>query len=132
MYSLYLIDSFKNFVVGMEEEITHEKNYEVELEGLLSNDVTLLCKSEISRVIEDLQSPDDEAVRSKAIRKYKFIGNQFYEKACELDEKIKCFEENIQRQYFDITPLDDGQLRNWHCYLDFMEKQGDFSWVRHC
>jgi pre-mRNA-processing factor 39 len=125
MLSLCFLNSFKKFVAGMEEEMG-----QIELEaGVLPNGATLISEKEISRVIEDLQNPSDEAVMSKAVCKYKFIGDQFFERACELDEKVKCFEANIERRQFDVTPLDDEQLKNWHHYLDFMEKQGDFSWV---
>lgn len=113
----------------MEEEMSQEKNYEIEVEAILSNGENLFSEKEISRIIEDLQSPDNGTVRSKAVCKYKSMGDQFYKEACMLDEEIKCFEDNIQRQYFDVTPLGDEQLKNWHGYLDFIEKQGDFTWV---
>ncbi|KAI5670766.1 hypothetical protein M9H77_11130 [Catharanthus roseus] len=122
-------EKFKRFVAGMEEEMSQEKNYEIEVEAILSNGENLFSEKEISRIIEDLQSPDNGTVRSKAVCKYKSMGDQFYKEACMLDEEIKCFEDNIQRQYFDVTPLGDEQLKNWHGYLDFIEKQGDFTWA---
>lgn len=101
-------------------------------EDLQNPFVAKWSEDEISKVIEDLQNPSDEALMSKAVHKYKFIGEKLYQKAKELDEKIKNFETNILRHYFDAAPLDDEQLKNWHHYLDFIEEQEDFEWVWSC
>lgn len=114
----------------MEEEIRslNNGNLEVQAEELY-NGASALSDKEISQVVNDLWDPCDISVRCKALHRYKFIGDQLYQKACQLDEKIKSFESNIQRRYFHITPIDDDQLNNWHRYLDFIEKQEDFDWV---
>jgi hypothetical protein len=33
-----------------------------------------------------------------------------------------------KRPFFDFKPLDDDQHGNWHQYLDYVEKNGDFGW----
>nr|UWV21202.1 hypothetical protein [Noronhia emarginata] len=86
-------------------------------------------KNEISLVVKDLLDSSDRPIQSKALDRYKSIGNQFYQEACLLDEEIKTFESNIRRRYFQVTPLDDDELTNWHRYLDFIEKQEDLDWA---
>lgn len=84
--------------------------------------------AEISNLIKEFV--DKKGILSKpAFRKYLCIGEQFYHRSRQLDEKISCFEANIRRSYFHVKSLDAGQLKNWHCYLDFVERQGDFDWV---
>ncbi|XP_031123226.1 uncharacterized protein LOC116025949 isoform X2 [Ipomoea triloba] len=121
---------FKDLVSILEEEIRslNNGNLEVQAEELY-NGASALSDKEISQVVNDLWDPCDISVRCKALHRYKFIGDQLYQKACQLDEKIKSFESNIQRRYFHITPIDDDQLNNWHRYLDFIEKQEDFDWA---
>ncbi|XP_019190196.1 PREDICTED: pre-mRNA-processing factor 39 isoform X2 [Ipomoea nil] len=121
---------FKDLVIILEEEIRslNDGNLEVQAEELY-NGASALSDKEISQVVNDLWDPCDISVRCKALHRYKFIGDQLYQKACQLDEKIKSFESNIQRRYFHITPIDDDQLNNWHRYLDFIEKQEDFDWA---
>ncbi|KAJ7296353.1 hypothetical protein O6H91_Y128900 [Diphasiastrum complanatum] len=59
----------------------------------------------------------------------KFIGlrEALYKKAKEWDAKIREFETAIRRPYFHVKPLDDTQLANWHRYLDFIEKEGEYE-----
>ncbi|KAJ4954533.1 hypothetical protein NE237_011316 [Protea cynaroides] len=52
-----------------------------------------------------------------------------YKKAKEFDSKIIGFETAIRRPYFHVRPLVDSELENWHNYLDFTEREGDFSKV---
>lgn len=121
---------FIKFAAGMVEEIKRRRNNGVEPEGGVQHiGTTTFSQREISKVIEDLQNPSDEALRAEAVQKYKFFGDQFYQKACELDDRIKGFENNIRHRYFDMTPLDDEELKNWHMYLDCVEKQDDFLWA---
>ena len=49
--------------------------------------------------------------------------------AKEQASRIVEYESAIRRPYFHVKPLDDAQLANWHNYLDFIEKGGDFSKV---
>jgi pre-mRNA-processing factor 39 len=37
------------------------------------------------------------------------------------------YEQTIKRAYFHVTELDEAELDNWRKYLDYEEKQGDFS-----
>lgn len=88
-----------------------------------------ISTNEISLVIKDLLGSSDISLKSKALDKYRSIGEKFYEEAHLVDEKIKCFETKIGRRYFHVTPLDDDQLNNWHLYLDFIEKQDNVDTV---
>ncbi|VFQ97077.1 unnamed protein product [Cuscuta campestris] len=120
---------FKDHVTVLEEEIQPLNNGNLEMHTELYSDATSLSDKEISRVVNDIWDSSDIRVRCKALHRYKSIGDQLYQKASQLDEKIKRFESNIRRRYFDAAPLDDDQLNNWHQYLDFIEKQEDFDWA---
>lgn len=37
------------------------------------------------------------------------------------------FEEKIKRPYFHVKPLEKSQLKNWHDYLDFEIKEGNYT-----
>ncbi|XP_072069439.1 uncharacterized protein [Arachis hypogaea] len=88
------------------------------------------CKHDkIYCVIKDMMDSSAGLTRSIALKKYRIIGEQFYQRAHDLDLKISPFEANIQRNYFHVWPLDDSQLQNWHDYLDFVELQGNFDWA---
>ena len=52
-----------------------------------------------------------------------------YIKAKEFESKIIGFEMAIRRPYFHVRPLNAAELENWHNYLDFIEKDGDFNKV---
>lgn len=113
-----------------ELECESDSAMEFQSELVLEGEVPAYYKDdETSSVIKDLLDPSVDLVRSKAIQKYRFIGEQIYKEASQLDEKINCFENLIRRPYFHVKPLDDIQLKNWHDYLSFAEKQGDFDWV---
>ncbi|WMV15666.1 hypothetical protein MTR67_009051, partial [Solanum verrucosum] len=123
-------ENFKKLVTNLEEEILHltDDSREVQLKEL-SDATVVLSNKEIAQVVKDLQDPSDGSVRLKALYRYRYCGDQLYQKACQLEEKIKSFESNIQRRYFQATPLDNDELKNWHHYLDFVEKQDDFDWA---
>ncbi|XP_016438336.2 uncharacterized protein LOC107764294 isoform X1 [Nicotiana tabacum] len=123
-------ENFKKFVTNLEEGILHlsDDSGGVQLKEL-SDATILLSNGEIAQVVKDIQDPSDDSVRLKALYKYKYGGNQLYQEACQLENKIRCFESNIQRRYFQATPLDSDELKNWHDYLDFIEKQEDFDWA---
>ncbi|KAE8660399.1 cysteine-rich repeat secretory protein 3-like isoform X1 [Hibiscus syriacus] len=65
----------------------------------------------------------EELEKSVAIRE------ELYQKAKELDSKIIGFETAIRRPYFHVRPLNVAELENWHNYLDFIEREGDFNKV---
>ncbi|XP_006355594.1 uncharacterized protein [Solanum tuberosum] len=123
-------ENFKKLVTNLEEEILHltDDSREVQLKEL-SDATVVLSNKEIAQVVKDLQDPSGGSVRLKALYRYRYCGDQLYQKACQLEEKIKSFESNIQRRYFQATPLDNDELKNWHDYLDFIEKQDDFDWA---
>ncbi|XP_057797674.1 pre-mRNA-processing factor 39-2 isoform X2 [Salvia miltiorrhiza] len=122
-------DNFKQFVANLEEEIGYEK-YDSTVEQLSVPCAAIdLSKDEISLVIKDMLDSSDRPLKSKALDRYRSIGEEFYLEACRLDEKVKRFETKIQRRFFDVTPLDDDQLINWHIYLDFIEKQDNLDWA---
>eukprot|EP01018_Ginkgo_biloba_P033669 Gb_33527 [translate_table: standard] len=66
---------------------------------------------------------------AEELEKYLAVRESMYKKAKEFDAKIRDFEAAIRRPYFHVKPLDDIQLGNWHRYLDFIEKEGDFDLV---
>ncbi|KAG5622213.1 hypothetical protein H5410_007431 [Solanum commersonii] len=123
-------ENFKKLVTNLEEEILHltDDSREVQLKEL-SDATVVLSNKEIAQIVKDLQDPSDGSVRLKALYRYRYCGDQLYQKACQLEEKIKSFESNIQRRYFQAIPLDNDELKNWHDYLDFIEKQDDFDWA---
>uniref|UniRef100_A0A7C8YH09 Suppressor of forked domain-containing protein n=1 Tax=Opuntia streptacantha TaxID=393608 RepID=A0A7C8YH09_OPUST len=61
------------------------------------------------------------------LEKYIASREEMYKKAREFDSKISGFETAIRRPYFHVRPLNDAELENWHNYLDFMERDGDFN-----
>lgn len=123
--------SFKQFVANLEEEIGYESYAKNDIvQQLYVPCVAIeLSKDETSLVIKDMLDSSNGPLKSKALDRYRSIGEKLYLEARQMDEKIKCFETKIQRQYFDVTPLDDDQLYNWHLYLDFVEKQDNLDWV---
>ncbi|GER26016.1 pre-mRNA-processing factor 39 [Striga asiatica] len=123
------LNHFKQFVANLKEEIEYEnKNCMVEQESAPYPAIEISA-DEISHIIKDLLDSPDSSIKSKALDKYRSIGEEFYQRACQINEKIKCFETKIQRRYFCAKPLDDDQLENWHLYLDFIEKQDDTDWA---
>ncbi|KAL5774092.1 hypothetical protein ACOSP7_011649 [Xanthoceras sorbifolium] len=125
-------DSFKKLAAAWKEELECQSDCAIEIQSefVPESEVRTYYKDdEISSVIHDLLDPSDSLARSKALQKYILIGEQIYKEASRLDEKIHCFETHIRRPYFHVKPLDPSQLENWHDYLNFAEKQGDFDWV---
>lgn len=122
-----IISSFKQFVANLEEETGYDKNNDIEEHA---SGPSSAIQDEISLVVKDMLNSSDVAFKSKALDKYRSIGEQFYQEACKMDEKVKRFEAKIRRRYFDATPLDNDQLNNWHLYLDFIEKENNMDWVK--
>lgn len=127
VFTLY--SSFKQFVENLEEEIGYEKNYCIVEQISVPCAAVQLSKDEISLVIKDMLESSHRSLKSKALDRYRSIGEEFYLEARHMDEKVKHFETKIQRRYFDATPLHDDQLINWHLYLDFIEKQDNLDSV---
>ncbi|KAL0321336.1 UNVERIFIED_CONTAM: Pre-processing factor 39 [Sesamum radiatum] len=126
----FYYNNFKQFVANLEEEMGYEKNNSSEAEQVSVPCAAVeISRDEISLVIKDLLDSSDRYLKSKALERYRSIGEGFYQEASQTDEKIKCFEAKIGRRYFYVTPLDDDQLDNWHLYLDFIEKQDNLDWT---
>ncbi|XP_044502717.1 pre-mRNA-processing factor 39-like isoform X4 [Mangifera indica] len=66
---------------------------------------------------------------AEELDKYIAFREEIYKKAKEFDSKIIGFETAIRRPYFHFKPLSIAELENWHNYLDFMEREGDFNKV---
>ncbi|KAI3466792.1 hypothetical protein Pfo_023455, partial [Paulownia fortunei] len=125
----FYYDNFKQFVANLEEEMGYEKNNSIVEQVSVPSAATEISTDEMSRLIKDLLDSSDRSLKSKALDRYRSIGEEFYQEACQMDDKIKCFETKIRRRYFYITPLDDDQLNNWHLYLDFIEKRDNLDWA---
>lgn len=88
-----------------------------------------MSETDIDNIIKNMQDPSNVSQCSEALHNFLATGEQFYHKACELEEKIHHFETSIGRPFFHMKPLDENHLASWHSYLDFIEKQEDFDWV---
>ncbi|XP_031281026.1 pre-mRNA-processing factor 39-like [Pistacia vera] len=66
---------------------------------------------------------------AEELEKYIAVREEIYKKAKEFDSKIIGFETAIRRPYFHVKPLSIAELENWHNYLDFIEREGDFNKV---
>ncbi|XAR66662.1 hypothetical protein NMG60_11012964 [Bertholletia excelsa] len=107
-----------------------QNNCSVEIESQsVPNETVKTPSDKVSYFINNLLDPSTGSFSYKALLNYKSTGDQFYQEACELEKQIHSFETNIRRPYFHVKPLDDSQLENWHCYLDFVQMQNDFDWV---
>lgn len=73
--------------------------------------------------------PSGGSTEEEELEKYIGIREEMYKKAKEFDAKIIDFETAIRRPYFHVRPLSDAELENWHNYLDFIEREADFSKV---
>ncbi|KAF2282812.1 hypothetical protein GH714_043103 [Hevea brasiliensis] len=126
------VQSFKKLVEIWEEEMESHSNPSMttSVEPMLDNEVSICySQDDISCIIKDLLDPSIGSARFKALQKYISIGEQSFQKASQLNEKICYFETRIKRSYFHVKPLDVSQLENWHHYLDFAELHGDFDWA---
>ncbi|XP_025640357.1 pre-mRNA-processing factor 39-2-like isoform X2 [Arachis hypogaea] len=125
-------DSFKKLLNLLEGGVASldSSPKELQSEPSFDGEIPVDCKHDkIYCVIKDMMDSSAGLTRSIALKKYRIIGEQFYQRAHDLDLKISPFEANIQRNYFHVWPLDDSQLQNWHDYLDFVELQGNFDWA---
>ncbi|KAH7440208.1 hypothetical protein KP509_04G096600 [Ceratopteris richardii] len=75
------------------------------------------------------QEQGSEWSEENELAKFNYFRDELYKAAKEQDARISDYESAIRRPYFHVKPLDDAQLANWHRYLDFMEKEGDFAKV---
>ncbi|KAK1297602.1 hypothetical protein QJS10_CPB15g01113 [Acorus calamus] len=124
--------SLKNLVAVFDEEMPLEDGG-----ASISSETDWNCETALmayedyvsAGVVDDLLDLLAGSSEQKSLKKYVSIGEHVYNKASELEAKIHCFESRIKRHFFHVVPIDDKQLENWHQYLDFVEKQGDFDWI---
>jgi len=84
---------------------------------------------DISNIIADLFDQKGVHLSPEALERYSSAGERLYKRSSKIYKEICCFEASIKRPFFHVKPLDEDQLENWHQYLDFVEKNGDFDWV---
>ncbi|KAL8235984.1 hypothetical protein R6Q59_017065 [Mikania micrantha] len=122
-------DNFKEFAAFVEEDMSFSKSSNLEPYVTDSNIEAATSDDEIYNAIKELQDTSSVDLRSKALHKLKAISELYYYKSCRLHEEIDYFENYMERDIFNVKPLDDEDLQNWHNYLDFIEKQEDFDWA---
>lgn len=126
--------SFRKLTASLKENIQSDtgcnNSMPMEFEASPDGEVPTKCTdTELSSVIKDLLDLSAGTTRYSSLLKYVHAGEKLYDEACQLEEKVIHFEDKIRRTYFHVKPLDAGQLKNWHSYLDFVEMYGDFDWV---
>jgi len=84
---------------------------------------------DISNIIADLFDQKGVHLSPEALKRYSSAGERLYKRSSKIYKEICCFEASIKRPFFHVKPLDEDQLENWHQYLDFVEKNGDFDWA---
>ncbi|TVU06386.1 hypothetical protein EJB05_49598, partial [Eragrostis curvula] len=123
-------ESFRKLVTLLEQEVSHCIAERLS-ESIHTSEVVDAENSEldITAVISDLFDPIGGQLRPEALKQYLSVGEHLYQKSSKFYKDICCFEASIKRPFFHFKPLDDAQLGNWHQYLDYVEKNGDFDWA---
>ncbi|KAL5219712.1 hypothetical protein ABZP36_024425 [Zizania latifolia] len=123
-------ESFRKLATLMEHEVTHSDAERLSV-NLRTLEVINAEESEgdASTKIAALHDENGGQFTADAIKHYLVSGEHLYERSSKIDKEISCFEASIKRPFFHVKPLDDDQLENWHQYLDFVEKNGDFDWA---
>ncbi|KAG0613938.1 hypothetical protein M758_6G139200 [Ceratodon purpureus] len=130
--------SFKHFAYShpLTELMTAEESVQATAEAAVQAKAAALVKSEPAEEIttatetDGVEDPEKAAeapvgpTPAEELEQYIAVRDAFYKASKEWDVKIREFENAIRRPYFHVRPLDDGQLGNWHKYLDFIEKEG--------
>uniref|UniRef100_A0A0E0AUX0 Suppressor of forked domain-containing protein n=1 Tax=Oryza glumipatula TaxID=40148 RepID=A0A0E0AUX0_9ORYZ len=121
-------ESFRKLVTLMEHEAA---GAERSSENLRTLEVIKAEDSEVDASIKISALLDEHSghLRADAVKQYLLSGESLYQRSSKIDKEISCFEASIKRPFFHVKPLDDDQLENWHRYLDFVEKKGDFDWA---
>ncbi|KAI7730343.1 hypothetical protein M8C21_025100, partial [Ambrosia artemisiifolia] len=122
-------DNFKEFAAFVEEDMSFSRSSILEPYVADSNIEADTSDDEIYNAIKELQDSSSVDLRSKALNKLMAIAELYYYSSCRLHEEIDYFENYMERDFFNVRPLDDEDLQNWHNYLDFIEKQEDFDWA---
>ena len=128
-FIFFFVTSFKKLVKSL-EGVTH-CGAEISTEDIHTSEVMEAEESEgdISTKIAGLFDQGGH-LKPEALKQYLFVGDLLYQRSSKLNEEICGFEASIGRHFFHVKPLDDDQLENWNRYLDFVEKNGDFDWVK--
>ncbi|CAO2210791.1 unnamed protein product [Urochloa humidicola] len=123
-------ESFRKFVTLLEQEVTScaagrlpEKMHTCEMTNAEDSEL------DTSAIISDLFDQKGGHLSPEALKNYLSAGERLYKRSSKIYKEICCFEASIKRPFFHVKPLDDDQLENWHQYLDFVEKNGDFDWA---
>ncbi|CAD6265571.1 unnamed protein product [Miscanthus lutarioriparius] len=123
-------ESFRKFVTLLEQEVTScvaeilsEEMHASEMIGTEDSEL------DISTIIADLFDQKGGHLSPEALKHYLSAGERLYKTSSKIYKEICYFEASIKRPFFHVNPLDDDQLENWHQYLDFVEKNGDFDWA---
>ncbi|CAA6665292.1 unnamed protein product [Spirodela intermedia] len=130
LHSYY--QSFKKLVISLEEEIKYQNIWMDLIEGSVASelgDLHSVNDSRIRSIISFLLDQPAALYRGQTLKTILTIGEYFYRRSSEIDEKISYFESRIRRPYFHVKPLDSCQLQTWNHYLDFVETQEDFDWT---
>ncbi|CAO2188799.1 unnamed protein product [Urochloa humidicola] len=123
-------ESFRKFVTLLEQEVTSCAAGRLS-EAIHTSEMISAEDSELdtSTIIADLFDQKGGRLSPEALKHYLSAGERLYKRSSEIYKEICCFEASIKRPFFHVKPLDDDQLENWHQYLDFVEKNGDFDWA---
>ncbi|XP_062196318.1 pre-mRNA-processing factor 39-2 isoform X2 [Phragmites australis] len=123
-------ESFRKLVTLLEQEVTCCVAERLS-ENIHTSETIDAEDSEldISTIIADLFDQKGGHLRPEALKRYLSVGERLYQRSSKIYKEICCFEASIKRPFFHVKPLDDDQLENWHQYLDYVEKNGDFDWA---
>ncbi|KAJ1268167.1 hypothetical protein BS78_07G116000 [Paspalum vaginatum] len=123
-------ESFRKFVTLLEQEVTtcvaERLSKKIHSSEMIDAEDSEL---DISTIIADLFYRKGGHLSLGALKHYISAGERLYRRSSKIYKEICCFEASIKRPFFHVKPLDDDQLENWHQYLDFVEKNGDFDWA---
>ncbi|XP_021321018.1 golgin subfamily A member 6-like protein 6 isoform X2 [Sorghum bicolor] len=123
-------ESFRKFVTLLEQEVTScvaeilsEEMHASEMIGAEDSEL------DISTIIANLFDQKGGHLSPETLKHYLSAGERLYKRSSKIYKEICYFEASIKRPFFHVKTLDDDQLENWHQYLDFVEKNGDFDWA---
>ncbi|MQL81630.1 hypothetical protein Taro_014096 [Colocasia esculenta] len=130
LHSYY--QSFRELVAIWQEEMKCQNIAMEPLEAAVTCELVEMSMGndfEFRNLICDLLDQAVGLLRPETFMKILTIGEYFYQKSTNIDDKIHYFEAQIWRPYFHMKPLDEYQLQIWHQYLDFVDMQGDLDWT---
>ncbi|XP_034598592.1 uncharacterized protein [Setaria viridis] len=123
-------ESFRKLVTLLEQEVTScaagRLSDKIHTSEMIEAEDSEL---DISTIIADLFDQKGGHFSPEALKNYLAAGERLYKRSSKIDKEICCFEASVKRPFFHVKPLDIDQLENWHQYLDYVEKNGDFDWA---